>query len=193
VDLVPCGTCDEEGGLPDGDGCETCAGSGIDSATVEVVKTVQRVAGELRFVPPKADNSVRTVAPPDLCITALCEHKIRQQAERETAGKDWRDNGLVFHFRFGAPMEPDNLRRSRGRVRARAGLADVRFHEIRHTCVSLLDLGVPPHVVRDIASSPGPRRLSGTSAACGLACLQCSLTTLSRCGASVGRRYSSNG
>lgn len=27
----------------------------------------------------------------------------------------------------------------------------VRFHDIRHTCVSLLlDLGVPPHVVRDI-------------------------------------------
>lgn len=27
----------------------------------------------------------------------------------------------------------------------------VRFHDIRHTCVSLLlDLGVPPHVVREI-------------------------------------------
>jgi integrase len=48
-------------------------------------------------------------------------------------------------------MEPDNLRRSWGRVRERAGLGDVRFHDIRHTCVSLLlDLGVPPHIVRDI-------------------------------------------
>ncbi|MEU5876276.1 tyrosine-type recombinase/integrase [Spirillospora sp. NPDC047279] len=27
----------------------------------------------------------------------------------------------------------------------------MRFHDIRHTCVSLLlDLGVPPHVVREI-------------------------------------------
>ena len=48
-------------------------------------------------------------------------------------------------------MEPDNLRRSRGRVRKSAGLDCVRFHDIRHTCVSLLlDSGVPPHVVRDI-------------------------------------------
>ncbi|MGW2447623.1 tyrosine-type recombinase/integrase [Streptomyces sp. NPDC001675] len=28
---------------------------------------------------------------------------------------------------------------------------DVRFHDLRHTCVTLLlGLGVPPHVVRDI-------------------------------------------
>jgi integrase len=48
-------------------------------------------------------------------------------------------------------MEPDNLRRSWGRIRAAAGLDSVRFHDPRHTCVSLLlALGVPPHVVRDI-------------------------------------------
>ena len=29
--------------------------------------------------------------------------------------------------------------------------ASVRFHDLRHTCVTLLlDLGVPPHVVREI-------------------------------------------
>ena len=35
--------------------------------------------------------------------------------------------------------------------RAAAGLPGVRFHDLRHTCVTLLlDLGVPPHVVREI-------------------------------------------
>lgn len=48
-------------------------------------------------------------------------------------------------------MEPDNLRRSWGRIRASAGLGGMRLHDMRHTCVSLLlDLGVPPHVVREI-------------------------------------------
>jgi integrase len=151
IDLVPCATCDGEGGGPDDAECDMCSGSGIESATLEVVQTVQRIAGELRFVPPKTDESVRTVPLPDLCITALCEHKIRQAAERETVGKDWQDNGLVFPSRVGTPMEPDNLRRSWGRIRSKAGLDAVRFHDIRHTCVSLLlDLGVPPHIVRDI-------------------------------------------
>jgi integrase len=58
---------------------------------------------------------------------------------------------LVFPSRIGTPLEPDNLRRSWGRIRKPAGLGDVRFHDIRHICVSLLlDLGVPPHIVRDI-------------------------------------------
>jgi integrase len=151
VNLVPCGACEGEGGGSDGAECETCAGSGIEGATLEVVQTVQRIAGELRFVPPKTDESVRTVPLPELCITALCEHKVRQSAEQEAAGKDWKDHGLVFPSLVGTPMEPDNLRRSWGRIRKRAELNAVRFHDIRHTCVSLLlDLGVPPHIVRDI-------------------------------------------
>jgi integrase len=37
-------------------------------------------------------------------------------------------------------------------VRAAAGLGTLRFHDLRHTAVSLLlALGVPPHVVREIA------------------------------------------
>jgi integrase len=48
-------------------------------------------------------------------------------------------------------MEPDNLRRSWGRIRTAAGLTSTRFHDMRHTCVSLLlHLGVPPDMVREI-------------------------------------------
>jgi len=46
----------------------------------------------------------------------------------------------------------DNLRRSWHAVRGRLGLDDLRFHDLRHTCITLLlDLGVPPHIVREIA------------------------------------------
>lgn len=48
-------------------------------------------------------------------------------------------------------MEPDNLRRSWYAVRKAAGIDQTVFHGLRHTCVTLLlDLGVPPHVVREI-------------------------------------------
>lgn len=151
VKLVACRACGGEGGTLDGDPCERCSESGIESATLEVVQTLQRVGGELRFVPPKTDDSERTIPLPELCITALCEHKIRQAAERAEAWPHWEDHGLVFPSRVGTPMEPDNLRRSWGRIREAAGLESVRFHDMRHTCVSLLlDMGVPPHVVREI-------------------------------------------
>ncbi len=48
-------------------------------------------------------------------------------------------------------MEPDNLRRSWGRIRTTAGLTGTRFHDMRHTCVSLLlHLSVAPDMVREI-------------------------------------------
>jgi integrase len=48
-------------------------------------------------------------------------------------------------------MEPDNLRRSWGRIRTAARLTGTRFHDMRHTCVSLLlHLGVAPDMVREI-------------------------------------------
>ncbi|MFJ8360790.1 tyrosine-type recombinase/integrase [Streptomyces sp. NPDC093984] len=49
---------------------------------------------------------------------------------------------------LGTPLEPDNLRRSWYPLRKRLGL-EIRFHDLRHSAVSLLlDLGVPPHIVR---------------------------------------------
>ncbi len=64
---------------------------------------------------------------------------------------DWEDHGLVFPSQRGAPMERDNLRRSWGDTCDRAGLGIMRFHDLRRTCVTLfLDLGAPPHVVREI-------------------------------------------
>jgi integrase len=66
-------------------------------------------------------------------------------------GADWTDHGLVFTTGLGTPIEPGNLRRSWYPLRERAGISDVRFHDLRHTCVTLLlDLGVPPHIVREI-------------------------------------------
>jgi integrase len=53
-------------------------------------------------------------------------------------------------------MEPDNLRRSWEQIRRAAGIGHVRFHDLRHTCVTLLlDLGVAPQVVREIVGHSG--------------------------------------
>jgi integrase len=123
----------------------------LDAGTLEVVQTLQRVSGALRFVLPKTENSARTIPLPPLCLRALHEHRRQQFTERADAWPNWQENGLVFPTRIGTPMEPDNLRRSWGRIRAAAGLTGTRFHDMRHTCVSLLlHLGVAPDMVREI-------------------------------------------
>lgn len=96
--------------------------------------SLQRVAGALRLVPPKTEDSVRTIPLPPICVKALRDNAERQAAERATAGMDWEDHGLVFPSRLGTPMEPDNLRRPWDRIAKAAGIGGVRFHDIRHTC-----------------------------------------------------------
>lgn len=123
----------------------------LDAETLEVSVSLQRVAGSLRLVAPKTEDSARTIPLPPICAKALRDHAERQAAERANAGIEWEDHGLVFPSRLGTPMEPDNLRRSWDRISKSAGISDVRFHDTRHTCVSLLlDLKVPPHIVHEI-------------------------------------------
>jgi integrase len=125
----------------------------VDSAAgvLQVRQSLQRIGGELRAVTPKTRSSRRTVPLIGVGVDALREHRQRQTAERQAAGLAWQDTGYVFTTTTGTPIEPDNLRRSWYPIREVAGLGDVVFHGLRHTCVTLLlNLGVPPHIVRDI-------------------------------------------
>ncbi len=84
-------------------------------------------------------------------VSALREHRARQAKERLAAGGCWTDSGLVFTSRVGTPLEPDNLRRSWYEVRKVLD-EPLRLHDLRHTCVTLLlEAGVAPHVVQEIA------------------------------------------
>jgi integrase len=123
----------------------------LDAGLIEVRSSLQRVGGELRAVTPKTRSSRRTVPLIGLCGEALDEHRAAQNAERAAAGLAWLDTGYVFTTGAGTPIEPANLRRSWYPLRDAAGLGPVRLHDLRHTCVSLLlDLGAPPHAVREI-------------------------------------------
>jgi integrase len=122
----------------------------LDGGSLEIRTALQRVNGELTLTPPKTRRSERPVPLPSVCVDALRRHCERQAEEREAAGEQWQETGLVFTTRRGTPIEPRNLNRHFYPIRERLGL-DVRFHDLRHTCVTLLlGLGIPPHIVRDI-------------------------------------------
>jgi integrase len=52
----------------------------------------------------------------------------------------WQDHGLVFPNELGSLLNPSNPRnRSFKRIKARSGVReDLRFHDLRHTCATLL-------------------------------------------------------
>ncbi|MGL4176368.1 MAG: tyrosine-type recombinase/integrase [Dermatophilaceae bacterium] len=123
----------------------------LDGGTLRVVQTLQRVDGRIQVLPPKTRYSRRTVPLPAPVVDALRSHQVAQRKERLARGARWHDSGLVFTSRVGTPIEPDNLRRSWYRVRAVLDEPLPRFHDLRHTCVTLLlTEGVPPHIVQQV-------------------------------------------
>ena len=124
----------------------------LEKETLQVVQTLQRVDGQLQLKAPKTRRSRRTIPLPPPVVEAPKAHKVAQGKERLEAGSDWQDTGMVFASAAGTPMEPDNLRRSWYRVRQGLPEPRPRFHDLRHTCVTLLlNEGVAPHIVQEIA------------------------------------------
>ena len=61
----------------------------------------------------------------------------------------WRDWNLVFPSTVGTPLDPQNLTKRFKALLWRAGLPDMRFHDLRHSCATLLFAqGVPLGVVQ---------------------------------------------
>jgi len=85
--------------------------------------------------------------------SALKDHRKRQLEERLRLTGLWQDQGLVFPNETGSLFNPSNLRnRSFKRIKARAHVReDLRFHDLRHTCATLLlSEGVNVKVVSEL-------------------------------------------
>ena len=88
---------------------------------------------------------------PASIMTALREHRNRQEAERRLAGSTWTDAGFVFSTSEGKPLDGTAITKQFHCHLERAGLAQRRFHDLRHSCATLLLVqGVSPRVVMDV-------------------------------------------
>jgi integrase len=122
-----------------------------------VRQTLQRLGGKLVFGPVKSDDSERVIALPAPCLAALREHRGRQDAERRSLGTRWKDSGLIFASTIGTPIEPRNLNRHFVGLLDRAGVRRIRFHDLRHSCATLLyEQGVPIEKIQDVLGHSSP-------------------------------------
>lgn len=129
------------------------------AGTLTVNRQLQRVrrdgdkSGKLEFSEPK-NASRRTVGLPQRAVDALRCHRKRQSEERLRAGALWEDNGLVFTTTTGTPIDAQNVvNRSFKPLLKRAGLPSIRFHDLRHSCLSLLAQRGEP--IRDLQALAG--------------------------------------
>lgn len=123
----------------------------LEMGYLRVAKQLQRIDGKFELVEPKTARSRRTVAMPATIVSALRDHRDTQRRERQIAGERWTDIGLVFTTPLGKPLDGTALTKEFHRHLERAGLPQRRFHDLRHSCATLLLVqGVSPRVVMDV-------------------------------------------
>jgi integrase len=105
----------------------------------------------LRVSESKTPAGVRTIVLSPMLVQTLRDHWAFQQDEREAGGVNWKEHGRVFPSERGTPLRARNLYRHFQQTLEKAELSHMPFHDLRHTCASLLaEAGVHPSVAREI-------------------------------------------
>src|SRR6266851_2112090 len=123
----------------------------LEMGYIRVSRQLQRIDHKYELVELKTRRSQRPLAVPPAIVGSLIAHKERQDRERQTAGVRWRDADLVFARPDGYPLSGSVVTHSFQTLLEKAGLSKRRFHDLRHSCATLmLAQGVSPRVVMEI-------------------------------------------
>ena len=121
----------------------------LDVGLLQVKRSLSLTREGPVMVPPKTAKGRRNVGMSRLAVVALRKHKLLQDEQRSLWTKD---HGLVFPNDAGEPRRSRNvINVCFGRVKKKGNLPDVRFHDLRHTCATLLlTKGVHPKIVQEM-------------------------------------------
>jgi integrase len=123
----------------------------LEAGRLVVWVALHRVDERLQIDELKTERSRRSIPLPAVALAALRSRRARQLEERLAAGESWKEHGLVFTTATGRSMIEQTVAWNFHRALARAGLPDLRFYDLRHTCASLLlAQGVHKRVVMEI-------------------------------------------
>ena len=109
------------------------------------------VDGKPAMAEPKTAKGRRSLTLAPQVLEAVRSHRAHQAAERLAWGVGYTDSGLVITTEDGRPMHPETLSGLFVRQARRAGLPQIRLHDLRHSVASiLLAQGVHPKVVSEL-------------------------------------------
>ena len=123
----------------------------FEKKVVYVHRTLSRVTGQgYKETEPKTKSSRRRIVLSDVALEALIEHGNAQERMKIEAGDRWCEHGLVFCNKLGNYFNSDVLLRIFHGLLNKAGLPDMRFHDLRHSAATILmAAGVHPKVVQE--------------------------------------------
>jgi len=124
----------------------------FEQAMLQVRRIFTRAPGN-RYIEaePKTEKSRRSIMLASFTVEALRRHRIKQLGTKLQIGAAWQEHDLVFCTSLGTPLNPNRALELFKRLLKKAGLPDMRLHDLRHSIATiLLSMGVHPKVVQEL-------------------------------------------
>jgi integrase len=125
----------------------------LERGTLQVRRTLTGSKnGSPNFGKLKTAKGKRSVKLTEKALDALKRHREVQHEEMQRLAGPWQEHGLIFTTQIGTPINRHNfVTRSFKPFLDGAGLPDTRFHNLRHTCTTLMLCGkIHPKVVQEL-------------------------------------------
>jgi len=88
--------------------------------------------------PLKTEKSNRTISVPTFIIKSILDRKEQTSSQKALLGINYMDQDLISCNMNGSPRCPQTLLKQFKKLISKLGLPEIRFHDLRHTCASLL-------------------------------------------------------
>jgi integrase len=132
----------------------------LEAAAVTVRRARTKTSAGMHQAEPKTKAARRRIDLDSATVAVLARWRENQGLEASLWGEAWADTGYVFTDEAGQPLGGDHVSRTfYRRVRA-AGVPAIRFHDLRHTHISLLLASGTP--VKDVQARAGHSKAAMT-------------------------------
>jgi integrase len=122
----------------------------LNARRISVRRTLLKTGSEpVLGIPKSGRGRAITISPQTASL--FRKHQLRQKELRLSLGDAYRDRGFVFAKESGDPIQINNFgQRSFANLIESAGVKKIRFHDLRHTCATLLlAKGINPKIVQE--------------------------------------------
>lgn len=98
----------------------------------------------------KTASGTRSISISSFVVDALINRIRNSEEEKKNAGEKYKSEGFLICTKYGRPLPKHDCHKLWNRLLEKHGMRKIRFHDLRHTCASLLlSLGIHPKIVQE--------------------------------------------